>query len=72
MDGLVPAISLRSLCLLKQGHRDKSGDDKDIRLEFDWVGTHDPSAVMSLPAALRYMNGLLPGGLPELRRLTGE
>ena len=36
-------------------------------LEFDWTGTHDPSAVMSLPAALRYMNGLLPGGLPALR-----
>lgn len=42
-------------------------DRSRFLLEFDWIGTHDPSAVMSLPAALRYMNGLLPGGLPALR-----
>jgi len=42
-------------------------DRSRFLLEFDWIGTHDPSAAMSLPAALRYMNGLLPGGLPELR-----
>jgi isopenicillin-N epimerase len=42
-------------------------DRSRFLLEFDWTGTHDPSAVMSLPAALRYMSGLLPGGLPALR-----
>jgi isopenicillin-N epimerase len=42
-------------------------DRSRFLLEFDWIGTHDPSAAMSLPVALRYMNGLLPGGLPELR-----
>jgi len=42
-------------------------DRSRFLLEFDWTGTHDPSALMSLPAALRFMNGLLPGGLPELR-----
>jgi isopenicillin-N epimerase len=42
-------------------------DRSRFLLEFDWIGTHDPSAVMSLPVALRYMNGLLPGGLSELR-----
>jgi isopenicillin-N epimerase len=42
-------------------------DRSRFLLEFDWIGTHDPSAVMSLPTALRYMNGVLPGGLPALR-----
>jgi isopenicillin-N epimerase len=42
-------------------------DRSRFLLEFDWTGTHDPSAAMSLPTALRYMGGLLPGGLPELR-----
>jgi isopenicillin-N epimerase len=47
-------------------------DRSRFLLEFDWIGTHDPSAVMSLPAALKYMNGLLPGGLPELRARNHE
>jgi len=42
-------------------------DRSRFLLEFDWTGTHDPSAAMSLPVALRFMGGLLPGGLPELR-----
>jgi isopenicillin-N epimerase len=42
-------------------------DRSRFLLEFDWTATHDPSAVMSLPAALTYMSGLLPGGLPALR-----
>jgi len=47
-------------------------DRSRFLLEFDWVGTHDPAAVMSLPAALQYMGGLLPGGLPALRDRNHE
>jgi isopenicillin-N epimerase len=35
-------------------------------LEFDWPGTLDPSAILSVPAALSFLSGLLPGGLPAL------
>ncbi len=36
-------------------------------IEFDWVGTDDPTAVLSIPAALDFMSRLLPGGWTELR-----
>jgi isopenicillin-N epimerase len=35
-------------------------------LEFDWPGTLDPSAILSIPAALSFLSGLFPGGLPAL------
>jgi isopenicillin-N epimerase len=38
-----------------------------FHLEFDWTGTTDPSAVLSVPAALSFLGKLLPGGWPELR-----
>ena len=35
--------------------------------EFDWCGTSDPSAWLSIPAALRFMGGVLPGGWDAVR-----
>ncbi len=37
-----------------------------FRLEFDWQGTFDPSAFLSVPAALRFLEKRLPGGWPAL------
>ena len=34
------------------------GDRSFFRLAFDWTGTIDPSAILSLPAAIRYVGGL--------------
>jgi isopenicillin-N epimerase len=43
-----------------------------FHLEFDWTGTHDPTPYLSIPAALRFMEELLPGGWPELMRHNRE
>lgn len=36
--------------------------------EFDWTGTFDPSPVLTIPAALAFLRGLMPGGLDGLRQ----
>lgn len=37
-----------------------------FREEWDWTGTVDPTAYLSMPECLRVLGGLLPGGWPEL------
>jgi len=40
----------------------REGRDR-FRLMFDWVGTGDPTAYLSVPAALEFLESLAPGGL---------
>jgi isopenicillin-N epimerase len=37
-----------------------------FRLEFDWVGTCDPTAWMAVPTAIDHVGSLLPGGWPAV------
>ena len=41
-------------------------DRPRFRLEFDWVGTGDPTAALTLPAAIDWMARLEPGGWPAV------
>jgi len=37
-----------------------------FRLEFDWTGTQDPTGWLTVPKAIDYLGGLVPGGWPAL------
>jgi isopenicillin-N epimerase len=38
-----------------------------FQLEFDWTGTSDPTAWLTVPTAIAQLDTLWPGGLPALR-----
>jgi isopenicillin-N epimerase len=38
-----------------------------FRARFDWTGTDDPTAFLTVPYAIETVGGMLPGGWPEVR-----
>jgi isopenicillin-N epimerase len=47
--------------VLSHGANSPRRDRSLFRLDFDWGGTGDPTPYLSIPAALEFMSGLLPG-----------
>jgi isopenicillin-N epimerase len=43
-----------------------------FRLEFDWMGTSDPTAWLTVPKSIEYVGSLVPGGWPALRARNRE
>jgi isopenicillin-N epimerase len=53
--------------ILSHGYNAEQGERSRFHQLFDWTGTDDPTAFLSVPAALDAIGSLLAGGWPELR-----
>jgi isopenicillin-N epimerase len=58
--------------VISHGANASATERSRFHLEHDWTGTRDPSAWLSVPAALREMESMVEGGWDEVRRRNRE
>ena len=60
-EGLHPAV-------ISHGFNTRRPDRVPLHVEFDWTGTADPSPWLCVGEAIRFLEGLMPGGIEGLMR----
>lgn len=58
--------------VISHGANQVPTDRSRFHAEFDWVGTYDPTALLTLPRALEFLRSLFAGGLCELMSRNHE